>query len=84
LLTAAILALRGYHILARRYKTGSGEIDLIAKRNDFLVFIEVKARKSVDAAVEAVTPKARRRIERASKIFLSRNIHSSDDNPICE
>lgn len=72
LLAAIYLTLRGFQILERRYKTRAGEIDLIAKRKDTLIFAEVKARPSVDLAVEAVTPRARRRIEQASRIFLSR------------
>lgn len=72
-LTALYLTFAGFQILERRYKTKAGEIDLIAKRKDMLAFIEVKARPTVDLAVEAVTPRSRRRIEQAARIFLSRN-----------
>lgn len=72
------LALSGFHILERRYKTRSGEIDLIAKRKDTIIFVEVKARPTVDLAVEAVTPRARRRIEHAGHTFLLRNPKFAD------
>ena len=77
-LASLYLALRGYHILERRYKTRAGEIDLIAKRGDTIIFAEVKARATTDLAVEAVTPKARRRIERAGHTFLARNPRFAD------
>ncbi len=73
LIAAAHVSLRGYQLLARRYKTGAGEIDLIAKRNDTLAFVEVKARETIDLSIDAVTPTARRRIERAGRVFLSKN-----------
>jgi putative endonuclease len=64
------LRLRGYRILARRYKTPAGEIDLIARRGDTLAAIEVKARADFDAATEAVTRRQQRRITRAIAHFL--------------
>ncbi|MEP0235012.1 YraN family protein [Roseibium sp.] len=65
------LRLTGWRILKRRYKTRAGEIDLIAKRRKTVVFIEVKARKTRDAAMEAVTPASQKRITRAAKIFVT-------------
>jgi hypothetical protein len=41
---AALLCLKGYRLLARRYRTPLGEIDLIAKRGRLVAFVEVKAR----------------------------------------
>lgn len=70
-LAALSLRLRGWRILKRRYKTPAGEIDLIAKRRKTVIFVEVKARRSLAAALEAVTPAARRRIIRAAKIFVA-------------
>ena len=67
------LRAKGYRIIARRFKCPVGEIDLIARRGDVLVFIEVKARRTVDEAAHALSAKQRRRIERASEAFrLSR------------
>lgn len=65
------LRLRGYRILARRFRVPSGEIDLIARRGQVLAAIEVKARDSFAAAGEAVTPRQRRRIARALGHFIA-------------
>jgi putative endonuclease len=70
---ALLLRLKGYHILERRFRVPAGEIDLIARRGRVLVFIEVKARVSLDAAIEAVTPRAIERIGRAANAFVSRH-----------
>ncbi len=65
------LRLTGWRILQQRYKTKAGEIDLIAKKRKTVAFIEVKARKSRQAALEAVTPASQKRIVRAAKIFVA-------------
>jgi putative endonuclease len=66
------LRLKGYRILARRYKTPAGEIDLIVRRGGTIAAIEVKARADFDAASEAVTRRQQRRITRAVAHFLGR------------
>jgi putative endonuclease len=45
-LAAEFLVKQGFEIAARNYRHGRGEIDLIVKRNDWLLFIEVKTRTS--------------------------------------
>ncbi|MDR2107823.1 MAG: YraN family protein [Holosporaceae bacterium] len=67
-----LLKIKGYKILARRYKTRCGEIDIIAEKNDVVVFVEVKSRKSFEQCHNAVTGKQLERIRRASEIFMSR------------
>ncbi|WP_331256054.1 YraN family protein [Candidatus Bealeia paramacronuclearis] len=69
-LAAYYLRLKGYHILHHRFASPVGEIDLIAKRNDSLVFVEVKARKTKAIAAESISPHQKRRIERAGEYFL--------------
>ena len=64
------LRLKGYRILARDFRTPVGEVDLIARRAGVLALVEVKARPSLIAASEAITPRQRRRIERAALAFL--------------
>ena len=72
-LAALWLGVKGYKILAKRYKTPVGEIDLIMKRKNILAFIEVKARQTHDQALESLTPKMRRRIEKAALYYCSHN-----------
>ncbi|WP_417687259.1 YraN family protein [Roseibium sp.] len=71
ILAALSLQLRGWRILKRRYKTRAGEIDLIAKRGKTVAFVEVKARRTREAAMEAVTPASQRRIVKAARIFIT-------------
>jgi putative endonuclease len=54
---AAYLMAKGYRILAKRYRTPHGEIDIVAKRRNLIAFVEVKARASLDEAAFAVTPR---------------------------
>jgi putative endonuclease len=72
-LAAIRLQLAGYRILARRYRTRVGEIDLIARRGQVLAFVEVKRRQDAMAALEAVNGRSRIRIRRAAELFLQRN-----------
>jgi putative endonuclease len=65
------LRLRGYRIVARRYRVPSGEIDLIVRRGDVLAAVEVKARGDAAAAGAAVLARQRRRIARALEHFLA-------------
>ncbi len=66
------LQIKGYRILARRARTPLGEIDLVAARGNMLVFVEVKSRASLAAALDAVTPELRRRIEQAARLWVGR------------
>jgi putative endonuclease len=67
---AAFLIAKGYRILARRFRTPHGEIDVIARKRSLLVFVEVKARASLDEAAYAVTPRQQRRIVDAAQAWL--------------
>ncbi|GLS36483.1 UPF0102 protein [Mesorhizobium tianshanense] len=71
-LAAAALMVKGYRILARRHRTRFGEIDLIARRGDLVLFVEVKARRTLMEAMEAVRYESERRIESAADLWLSR------------
>jgi putative endonuclease len=69
---ALALLIKGYRIVALRYKTKAGEVDIIARRGDLVIFVEVKARKDLRAGVDAVSYTAERRIENAADHWLRR------------
>src|ERR1043165_7036152 len=58
----AWLTAKGYRILARRFRSPYGEIDIVARRRNLLAFVEVKARATLDDAAWAVTPRQQARI----------------------
>ena len=63
---------QGYKIIEINYRTKLGEIDIIAKQGETLVFIEVKARKSsrFGRPELAVTPKKQRKISMVALYYL--------------
>lgn len=65
----------GYRIEGRNYGCRFGEIDIIARRGRFVVFVEVKLRKNDrhGAAAEFVTPAKQRRIIAAAQFWLQQN-----------
>jgi putative endonuclease len=69
------LWLHGYHLLDRGHLgargTGTGEVDIIARRGDVVAFVEVKLRPSLDQAAAAISPRQQRRIANAARAFLS-------------
>lgn len=71
-LACMALRLKGYRILARNFRTRSGEIDIIARRGDLVAIVEVKARGSLLAAMDAIGPVSQRRIEAAADQWLAR------------
>jgi putative endonuclease len=64
------LRLRGWHIVASHWRCPSGEIDILARRGGVLAIIEVKSRRNMNTAAEAILPRQRRRIARAASAFL--------------
>lgn len=68
---AWLLRLKLHAILARRFRCRAGEIDLIARRGRTLVFVEVKARATEAAAIDAVTARARARILAAADLWVA-------------
>jgi putative endonuclease len=65
------LRLRGFGVLTTRWRTKVGEIDLVARRGDLVVFVEVKRRATLAAAAEAVTASNRARVVRAAEHYLA-------------
>ncbi len=71
-IAALALLVKGYRIVARRYRTKLGEIDLIARRGSLIAIVEVKARPTLQEAMDAVGVTAQRRIEAAADLWLAR------------
>ena len=65
---------RGYAIVARRYRRRGGELDIVARDGQTIVFVEVKARdgRLFGEAVEAVTALKRRRLTQLAVDYLMR------------
>src|ERR1700681_4376840 len=68
---AAYLIAKGFRILARRWRSPVGEIDIIAARRHLLIFVEVKARDKFDDAAWSVTDRQRARIVAAAEAWLA-------------
>ena len=70
-IAAKLLVAQGFTIAETRYRSSSGEVDLIARANETIVFVEVKARRSVGAALDSVSRAAQRRIEAAGQDWIA-------------
>lgn len=66
---------KGYDILDRNFRKSFGEIDIIARIDEIVVFVEVKTRKNKDFAnpSEAVTISKQQKIIKASQAYLMEN-----------
>ena len=64
------LVSRGYRIAARNYRSPSGEVDIIARKGELVVFVEVKARDTEEAALMAVSRASQQRIEAAGQDWV--------------
>lgn len=80
-LAADELERRGYAILDRRYRTRHGEIDIVARDGETIVFVEVKARTTGERgrAAEAVTASKQRKLVSMAVDYLAR--HGLHDRP---
>lgn len=68
------LEARGFTILARNYTVRGGEVDIIALKDELLLFIEVKTRTRSDFALsEVITPSKQKKIIFAARYFLATN-----------
>lgn len=62
----------GYSILTERFKTPMGEIDIVVKRGNTIAFVEVKMRRTVDEAAEAIHNKNQSRVRNAAELYLQK------------
>ena len=72
MLCALLLIAKGYRILAFRMKTAQAEIDLLAVRGGVVAVIEVKRRRTLDEALDAVAPRQRDRLLAAARSIAAR------------
>jgi putative endonuclease len=72
-LAALYFRCRGYRILAKRYKTRLGEIDLIAARGELIIIAEVKHRQTLGQAHESLSAASEQRIRNAADLFIARD-----------
>ena len=79
---ARYLEQRGYDIVARNWKCVAGEADIVARDEDWLVFVEVKTRRNTDKGFpsEAVDERKRSRYERIALAWAAS--HSDTDVPV--
>jgi len=73
---ALLLIAKGFRIRARRWKSPVGEIDIVARRRNLLIFVEVKTRERLDDAAEAVTLRNKQRVAAAAQAWLA--VHPRD------
>ena len=71
--TAEYLRKRGYTVVASQYRCRMGEIDLIARKDGVLCFVEVKTRTNLQMGLprEYVTPAKQRRIKKTAMFYLA-------------
>lgn len=69
IVAAIYLRCKFYQIIARRYKSPFGEIDIIAKKSNQIIFIEVKARKDI-SLMDFISKYQQNRINKAAQYYL--------------
>lgn len=77
---AIALMAKGYRIVSRRFKTPVGEIDLIARRGQLVIFVEVKARANQQLALDSITRTAQQRISNSAQWWLTKQPDAANLN----
>ena len=81
-IAAKYLIDRGYNILHRNYRNAIGEIDIIAKKDGVLVFVEVKTRDSIHAnyflAEQSITPHKQAKLRALCEIYINKHKYKDD------
>lgn len=67
-----LLSLKGYAIMGRRTRTPLGEVDIVARRGQTLVLVEVKYRQDMAAALSSISPQQQQRLQRAARYLAAR------------
>ena len=71
---------RGHEIVAKRWRSRAGEIDLIAKKDGNVIFVEVKKSNSFEAAAQMLSPHQIARIYCSASIYLDGEPKGQDSN----
>jgi putative endonuclease len=73
---------RGYKILDRNYRTTIGELDIVARKNDVIAFVEVKTRDSINAdhflPEESVNSRKQSKLKKLGEIYLTKHKYKDD------
>lgn len=67
------LKLRGWKVLAERFKVSEGEVDIIARRKNIIAFVEVKQREKLPEREDIVTQTNIARVMDAAEVWVGRN-----------
>jgi putative endonuclease len=81
-LAAGYLRDNGYDIVTTNWHCQHGEIDIVARKEDMLVFVEVKTRRttSTQAAFASITPKKRERLIASAYAYLDEYTENDSDS----
>ena len=73
---AQFLRRRGFSVIKRNYQCRYGEIDIIAENNEYILFVEVKARKenALISGADAVNGKKRQRIVLSAQDYITKTL----------
>ncbi len=73
-IAAKLLREKGYSVITTNFRINSGEIDIVAEKNNIISFVEVKTRKDggIYAPADAVDYKKQENLKTAASIYLSR------------
>ena len=65
----------GYNIMKRNYRIGHSDIDILAKDNETLVFVEVRTKSREDRGMpeDTLTPKKLRRMKKTAELYIAFN-----------
>lgn len=72
-IAAAYLQKQGYAVLVMNWRCKLGELDIVARKDRLFVIVEVRSRRTIDAAFESINERKRAKLIRAAQMWLSAN-----------